>query len=105
MLQALGKQNLNVKRKILVFLLFPTQFCKLGFADPVTTLLNTAATGKTEFKCGKKNACFSAISDTCFQVGFADPGLEVQMTTAKSCCFIQKKNIDISDKTTKRKAT
>ena len=73
MLQALGKQNLNLKRKILVFLLFPTQFCKLGFADPVTTLLNTAATGKTEFKCGKKNACFSAISDTCFQVGFADP--------------------------------
>ena len=62
MLQALGKQNLNLKRKILVFLLFPTQFCKLGFADPVTTLLNTAATGKTEFKCGKKNACFSAIN-------------------------------------------
>ena len=72
-LQALGKLNLNVKRKILVFLLFLTHFSKLGFTDPVTTLLNTAATGKTEFKCEKKNACFSAISDTFFQVGFADP--------------------------------
>ena len=66
MLQALGKQNLNLKRKILVFLLFPTHVSKLG----------------SQTRC-----------------------LEVQMTTAKSCCFIQDKNIDISDKTTKRKAT
>ena len=28
-----------------------------------------------------------------------------KMTTAKSCCFIQDKNIDINDKTAKRKAT
>ena len=64
--QPLGKLNLNVERKMLVFLLFPTHVSKLG----------------------SRTRC-----------------LEVQMTTAKSCCFIQDKNIDISDKTTKRKAT
>ena len=105
MLQALGKQNLNLKRKILVFLLFPTQFYKLGFADPVTTLLNTAATGKTEFKCGRKMLVFLLFPTHVSKLGSRTRCLEVQMTTAKSCCFIQDKNIDISDKTTKRKAT
>ena len=97
MLQALGKQNLNLRRKILVFLLFPTQFCKLGFADPVTTLLNTAAT-KLNLNVERKMLVFLLFPTHVSKLGSRTRCLEVQMTTAKSCCFIQ-------DKTTKRKAT
>ena len=100
-----GKTKFKVKRKILVFCCFRHIFP--SWVSPTRCQLYwiPQPLGKLNLNVKRKMLVFLLFPTHFSKLGSRTRWLEVQITTAKSCCFIQDKNIDISNKTTKRKAT